>query len=114
MWLKEEKEGLAEFESRSSLPEVIAPNQYVYGVLSFDEKALEKGEKPVFRMLESEGIRNIEIRGFAWICVSRTLRMEVKCHFQRCCMKDERRPLGAVFGEKAPNRLKLLQLKTLG
>lgn len=66
-WLKEEKSGFVEIESESSLPSVIEPSQYVYGMLSFDERALKKEEKPVFKLLESDGNRNIEIRGFSWI-----------------------------------------------
>ena len=66
-WLKQEKSGFVKIESESSLPSVIEPSQYVYGMLSFDGRALKKEEKPVFKLLESEGNRNIEIRGFPWI-----------------------------------------------
>ena len=65
-FLKKREEGVTEFQSDLSLPSLIAPDSYVYGVLSFDFRALGKNGKPVFRILEEGGNRAMEIKSFSW------------------------------------------------
>jgi len=69
--LKKEKSGIAEFKSELSLPAVIKPDSYEYGVLVIDYRPLGKNEKPVFKVTEGAGLektsRNFEITGFKWL-----------------------------------------------
>ena len=69
--LKKEKSGLAEFQSELTLPAVINPDSYEYGVLVVDYRPLGKNEKPVLRISEDAGLekapRNFEIAGFKWL-----------------------------------------------
>ncbi len=69
--LKKEKSGIAEFQSELSLPSVIYPDSYEYGVLVFDYRPLGKNEKPVFKLTEDAGLertpRALEITGFKWL-----------------------------------------------
>jgi len=80
--LRKQQTGTVEFPSELSLPDVIAPDSYVYGVIAFDYRALGKNEKPFFRIFEDipqnavppTGRQNvdvnrgraIEITGFPW------------------------------------------------
>jgi len=79
-FLKKEQTGIIEFPSELSLPDVIAQDSYVYGVLVFDYRVLGKKEKSLFRLMEDTGSadkrttgagdksegRTIEIKGFPW------------------------------------------------
>ncbi|HRK61727.1 MAG TPA: TrbG/VirB9 family P-type conjugative transfer protein [Candidatus Omnitrophota bacterium] len=69
--LKKEKSGIAEFQSELSLPRVINPDSYEYGVLVFDYRVLGKNENPVFKIIEDAGLektpRDFEITGFKWL-----------------------------------------------
>ncbi len=81
-FFKKKEGGVVEFPSELSLPRVIPPDSYEYGLLVFDYRALGKKEKPLFRILEEESSqgsgaghphrgdevqgRKIEITGFEW------------------------------------------------
>lgn len=69
--LKKEKSGIAEFQSELTLPSVINPDSYEYGVLVIDYRPLGKNEKPVFKVTEDAGLdktpRNFEVTGFKWL-----------------------------------------------
>ncbi len=80
--LKKKEGGVIEFPSELSLPRVIPPDSYEYGLLVFDYRVLGKKEKPLFRIIEEESPqgsgtnhppqgdqtqgRKIEITGFEW------------------------------------------------
>ena len=66
-FLRKREEGVIEFQSELSLSNLIAPDSYVYGVLSFDYRALSKNGKSVFRIIEEGGNRAMEIKDFAWL-----------------------------------------------
>jgi len=66
-FLKKREDGIIEFQSELSLSDLIAPDSYVYGVLSFEYRALSKNGKSVFRILEEGGNRAMEIKDFAWL-----------------------------------------------
>jgi hypothetical protein len=69
--LKKEKSGIAELQGELTLPAVINPDSYEYGVLIIDFRPLGKNEKPVFKLSEDSGLertpRNFEITGFKWL-----------------------------------------------
>jgi hypothetical protein len=65
-FLKKKETGFVEFPSELKIQDVIQPESYVYGLLSFECKVLGKKEKPVFRLLEDGGSRNIEMKDFKW------------------------------------------------
>ena len=66
-FFKKREDSSIEFQSELSLSNLIAPDSYVYGVLSFDYRALSKNGKSVFRILEEGGNRAMEIKDFAWL-----------------------------------------------
>jgi type IV secretory pathway VirB9-like protein len=65
-FLKKKETGFVEFPSDLKIQDVIQPDSYVYGLLSFEYKVLGKKEKPVFRLLDDGGTRNIEMKDFKW------------------------------------------------
>ena len=69
--LRKEKSGMSEFEAEVTLPAVMGPDLYSYGVLVFNFRPLARNEKPVFQMTEDPGLeqkpRNFEITGFKWL-----------------------------------------------
>lgn len=66
-FLKNRESGFIEIPAELTLPTVIYPDKYEYGVITFDFRTLGKKEKPVFRILEdSSQARNVEVKGFKW------------------------------------------------
>lgn len=69
--LKKEKSGISDFGAELTLPAVIGPDVYEYGVLVFDFRPLARNEKTVFQMTEDSGLeqkpRNFEMTGFKWL-----------------------------------------------
>jgi hypothetical protein len=72
-FLRKKDDGIAEFPSELSMEQEIKPDSYVYGVLTFESRSLQKNEKPIFRMMEDatdakgRASRVIEIKGFGWL-----------------------------------------------
>ncbi|MBI4972092.1 MAG: TrbG/VirB9 family P-type conjugative transfer protein [Candidatus Omnitrophica bacterium] len=62
-----ESKGVSEIDSELDIKNPVASSDYVYGVLSFDLKALDKHQKPVFLVFEEDGKRNFRISGFKWV-----------------------------------------------
>ncbi len=65
--LRKEPEGLIELPSELQFPSEVPVNDYVYGVIVFDGRALARKERPVFLLFEDGGNRNFKMRGFRWI-----------------------------------------------
>lgn len=62
-----ESKGVSEIDSELDIKNPVASSDYVYGVLSFDLKALDKNQKPVLLVFEEDGKRNFRITGFKWV-----------------------------------------------